>query len=380
MRIIFAGGGTGGHIYPAVAIAKEIIERDKDVEVLFVGTEKGLENTIIPMEGFQFKKIKVRGFSRKINFENVIAVKEVLLSFIDAYKIIGDFKPDIVVGTGGYVCGSLLLTASLMGIPTLIHEQNAFPGITNRILSRFVDKIALTFPEASRYLPQREKIRVTGNPLRSDITKISSIDGKSAFSFDINIPLILIAGGSRGAKKINESSLILAKECLDKKQYQILHMTGETQYDDVLKAYGDLGISFDTTYLKVMPYIHNMSYALAAADLIISRCGAGLISEITALGKPSILIPYPYAADNHQEYNARALEKSGAANVILERDLNQQMLLSEVKNLFQNYNYMEEMAMQSKKLGKPNATVEIVEMINELLKRKNEKVYSSVEK
>lgn len=370
MKIIFAGGGTGGHIYPAVAIAKEVIERNSDVGVLFIGTEKGLENKIIPVEGFPFRKIKVRGFSRKISFENIIAIKEVMISFIDANKIIRDFKPDIVVGTGGYVCGSMLLTASLMGIPTLIHEQNAFPGVTNRILSRFVDKIALTFPEASKYLSQQEKIRVTGNPLRSDITKISSAEGKKYFGFDISIPLLFIVGGSRGAKKINESSMMLAKECLDKKEYQILHMTGETQYDDVLQAYEDLGISLDTKYLKVMPYIHDMSHALAAADLVISRCGAGLISEITALGKPSILIPYPYAAGNHQEYNARALEKSGAANVILERDLNQQMLLSEVKNLFQNPDYMKKMSIQSKKLGKPNATREIVEMINELFEKK----------
>ncbi len=374
MRIIFAGGGTGGHIYPAIAIAKEIIGRNNDVDVLFVGTEKGLENRIIPLEGFPFKKIKVRGFSRKISFKNIIAIKEVLLSFIDAYKIISNFKPDIVVGTGGYVCSSVVLTASLMGIPTLIHEQNAFPGITNRILSRFVDKIALTFPEASKYLTQQEKIRVTGNPLRNDITKISSIDGKSVFGFDINIPLILIVGGSRGAKKINESSLLLAKECLNKKEYQILHMTGETQYGDVSKTYGDLGISLDTKYLKVMPYIHDMSHALAASDLIISRCGAGLISEITALGKPSILIPYPFASDNHQEYNARALEKFGAANVILERDLNQQVLLSEVKNLFQNPNYMAEMSQQSKKLGKPNAAREIADIVNELLNKKGNKV------
>lgn len=369
MKIILAGGGTGGHVYPAIAIAKGITKRYKDVDILFIGTQNGLENKIIPLEGFSFKKIKVRGFSRKLSFENIIAVKEVLFSFFDVYRIIKNFKPDIVIGTGGYVCGSVLMTASLMSIPTLIHEQNAYPGVTNRILSRFVDRIALTFEEASNYLSHQKKIKITGNPLRSDITKINIKEGKEAFGFNEKIPLIFIVGGSRGAKSINESSQLLAKECFEKKEYQILHMTGDTQYDATMLMYKELGISSDSEYIKVIPYIHNMPYALAGADLIISRCGAGLISEITALGKPCILIPYPYASDNHQEFNARALEKYGAANVILEKDLNNKVLLSEVRYLLNNPNDMKKMSAQSKKLGKPHATVEIVEMINELLKK-----------
>lgn len=369
MKIILAGGGTGGHVYPAIAIAKGITKRYKDVDILFIGTQNGLENKIIPLEGFSFKKIKVRGFSRKLSFENIIAVKEVLFSFFDVYRIIKNFKPDIVIGTGGYVCGSVLMTASLMSIPTLIHEQNAYPGVTNRILSRFVDRIALTFEEASNYLSHQKKIKITGNPLRSDITKINIKEGKEAFGFNEKIPLIFIVGGSRGAKSINESSQLLAKECFEKKEYQVLHMTGDTQYDATMLMYKELGISSDSEYIKVIPYIHNMPYALAGADLIISRCGAGLISEITALGKPCILIPYPYASDNHQEFNARALEKYGAANVILEKDLNNKVLLSEVRYLLNNPNDMKKMSAQSKKLGKPHATVEIVEMINELLKK-----------
>lgn len=370
MRVIFSGGGTGGHIYPAIAIANEIKKEYKDASILFIGTEKGLENTIIPREGFRLKKIVVRGFSRKVNFENVIAIKELLFSFFYVYKIIKDFKPDIVVGTGGYVCASTLLMASIMGIPTLIHEQNAFPGITNKILSRFVDKIALTFSEASDYLNQKEKIVVTGNPLRDDLIKKKKAEGREVFGFNNDQYLVFIVGGSRGAKNINESSLLLAKDCVEKNEYQVLHMTGESQYEAVLNLYKQNDIPIDSKHLKVMPYIYKMSDALVAADLIISRCGAGLISEITALGKPSILIPYPYASDNHQEYNARVLEEHGAANVILERDLNQEVLLFEVKNLLKNNNSMNHMAIKSKSMGKPCSNKEILKIIKGLYNSK----------
>lgn len=367
MRAILTGGGTGGHIYPAVSIARGILEKYKDAEILFVGTEKGMENSIVPREGFPFRTIKVRGFLRKLTFQNVIAIKENMVSFLECRKIIKEFKPDIVIGTGGYVSGTMVMTAALMGIPTMIHEQNAFPGVTNRILSRYVDKIALTFPEASDYFRYKEKITVTGNPLRGEITKITKQEGMKAFGFDANKPLVLIVGGSRGAKKINESSMHIAEECEKKREFQLLHMTGESQYKAVIELYNKKDIPHDTSYLRVMPYIHNAPYAYAGADLLISRCGAGLISEITALGKPSILIPYPYATDNHQEYNARALEKSNAAIVILESELDENILLDKVKYLLDNRNKMREMSINSKRMGKPNATSAIVEIVEGLL-------------
>ena len=369
MRVILAGGGTGGHIYPAIAIAKGIEEKYEDANILFVGTDKGMERTIVPHEGYPLRKIKVRGFTRKPSFDNLIALKESLLSMIECLKIIKEFKPDIVIGTGGYVCGTMLLTATLSGIPTLIHEQNAFPGITNRILSRFVDRIALTFPEASDYFRNKDKIVVTGNPLRKEFKKVTKEQGMKAFDFDINYPLLLVVGGSRGAKKINESCIFLAEECVKKREFQMLHMTGESQYEQVMELYRQRNIPTDTPFLKVMPYIHNAPYAYAAADLLISRCGAGLISEITVLGKPSILIPYPYATDNHQEYNARALEKYNAAIVILESELDEYVLLQKVKYLFGNKDKMKEMANNSKKLGKPDATLSIINIIEELLYR-----------
>lgn len=370
MRVILSGGGTGGHIYPAVSIAKEIKKQHKTAEILFIGTERGLESSIVPKEGFKLIKIKVRGFRRKLSFENITAVAESFIGLFSVSRIIRDFKPDIVIGTGGYVCGSVLLAASLMNIPTLIHEQNAFPGITNKILSRLVDIIAVNFEEAKKYFPKNDKVIVTGNPIRSSMLSISKEEGLKEFGFDRGLPVIFVVGGSRGAKKLNESVMLLAKHCVGKKNFQMLHMTGETQYDDILKKYAGEKIPLDTGYLKVMPYIYNMPHALAASDIVISRCGASTLSEITALGKPSILIPYPYATDNHQEYNARALEKHGAAIVILDRDLNAEILYNEIADMLNKQERISKMAARSKELGRTDAAYSIVKAVERLVQNK----------
>ncbi|MGE5632999.1 MAG: undecaprenyldiphospho-muramoylpentapeptide beta-N-acetylglucosaminyltransferase [Caulobacteraceae bacterium] len=370
-KVILSGGGTGGHIYPAVSIAKEIKKRYKDVDILFIGTEKGLENSIVPKEGFNLKNIKVRGFERRLSFANVIAVKESVVSLFSVAKVIRSFKPDIVIGTGGYVCGSVLLAAALLNIPTLIHEQNAFPGVTNKILSRMADVVALNFKEASKYFPNNNKIIVTGNPIRSDILNATKEAGLREFGFTRDLPVVFVVGGSRGAKKINESVLPIAKYCTSGKSFQMLHMTGQSQYESVLESYKKEGIPTGTSLLKVVPYLHNMPQALAASDIIISRCGASTLSEITALGKPSILIPFPYATDNHQEYNARALEKNGAAVVILERDLNDNILFSEVMNMLQNPDKTKKMAVKSKEFGKTDAAEIIVDEAKKLVQKKH---------
>lgn len=370
MRVILSGGGTGGHIYPAVSIAKEIKKQYKYAEILFIGTERGLESSIVPKEGFNLLKIKVRGFERKLSLGNVLAVKESFISLFKVSKIIRDFKPDIVIGTGGYVCGSVLLAASLMNIPTIIHEQNAFPGVTNKILARLVDIIAVNFSEAEKYFPQNNKVIVTGNPIRSDMLSISREEGLKAFGFSKELPVVFVVGGSRGAKRLNESVLLLAKHCTSSKSFQMLHMTGETQYADIVQRYRGEGIDLDSKYLKVVPYLYNMPHALAAGDIIISRCGASTLSEITALGKPSILIPYPYATDNHQEYNARALEKNGAAVVILERDLNEELLYSEVADMLNKSEKVNYMKAKSKALGRVDAAYVIAKAAEGLVQKK----------
>lgn len=370
VRVILSGGGTGGHIYPAVSIAKEIKKQYQNAEILFIGTERGLESSIVPKEGFDLFKIRVRGFERKLSLGNIAAVKESFTSLIRVSKKIKEFKPDIVIGTGGYVCGSVLLAAALMNVPTLIHEQNAFPGVTNKILARLVDVIAVNFSEAKKYFPNNNKVIVTGNPIRSDMLCISREEGLKEFGFDRALPVVFVVGGSRGAKKLNESVLLLARQAAERKSFQMLHMTGETQYEDILNKCNERGIALDTGYLKVVPYLHNMPYALAAADIMISRCGASTLSEITALGKPSILIPYPYATDNHQEYNARALEKNGAAVVILERDLNEELLYNEVTDMLNKPGKVEQMKVRSRELGRTDAAYVIVKAAAGLLKKK----------
>lgn len=370
MRVILSGGGTGGHIYPAVSIAKEIKKQYRNAELLFIGTERGLESSIVPKEGFNLLTIKVRGFERRLSLGNVSAVKESFVSLFKVSKIIRNFKPDIVIGTGGYVCGSVLLAAALMNVPTLIHEQNAFPGVTNKILARLVDVIAVNFSEAKKYFPKSNKVIVTGNPIRSNILSISKDEGLKEFGFSRELPVVFVVGGSRGAKRLNESVLLMAKHCVMEQSFQMLHMTGETQYEDIMEKYRSEDIDVKGEYLKAMPYLYNMPYALAASDIIISRCGASTLSEITSLGKPSILIPYPYATDNHQEYNARALEKNGAAIVILERDLNEDILYSEVDDMLNKPEKTNQMSKKSKELGRTDAAYMIVKAAEELVRKR----------
>ena len=367
MRAILTGGGTGGHIYPAVSIAREIQRRYKNAEIIFVGTKKGLEYKIIPKEGFELKTIKVRGFERKFSVKNLIAIKEAAISISKARKIIKDFKPDIVIGTGGYVCGTVILAAALMGIPTIIHESNAFAGMTNKILYRFVDKIALNFEEAAKHFRNSKKVVVTGNPIRADIFDITKHEGRLKLGFDENMPLVLVTGGSRGARKINQSIMSFAEECSKSGKYQLLHMTGDTQYDSVLQSYKERNMETYSSNIKVVPYLYNMPYALAACDIVIGRCGAMTLSEITALGKPSILIPLPSAADNHQEYNGRALEKKGAAIVILEKNLSEERLKNTVLGLLDNKENLEQTALNSEKIGIKDATGKIGDIISKLI-------------
>lgn len=370
MKAIVTGGGTGGHIYPAVSIAKEIKRRYQDAEIIFVGTEKGLESKIVPQEGFVLKTIKVRGFERRLTMKNALAIKEAAFSLGAVKKIIKEFKPDIVIGTGGYVCGTVMLTAALMGIPTMIHESNAFAGMTNKLLARFMDVVALNFEEAAKYFKSSRKLVITGNPIRKDMLHITKQQGLSELSLLENIPLIFVTGGSRGARSINQNVLELADYCARTGKLQLLHMTGDTQYNAVLQSYKQRNIPIDSKYIKIVPYLHNMPYALAAADLLICRCGAMTLSELTALGKPSVLIPFPHSADNHQEYNARAMENKGAALLMLEKELTPEKLSHTVIQLMEDKERLEAMRQNSRKLGVCNADEKIGDLIAELLKKK----------
>ena len=373
MRIIISGGGTGGHIYPAITIAREVAKLAKHCEILFVGTKQGLEADIIPKEGFAFATIEVRGLERRISWQNVRTLFTTIGSVWDSVRIIKKFQPDVVIGTGGYVCGPVLLAASWLKIPTIIQEQNVIPGITNKILSRFVDKIALGYQEAAAYFTKcrPEKLVVTGNPIRPEIMAAAREDGLAELGLAPDKLTVLVVGGSRGARSINTAMSAVIRQFSGNPHIQILHVTGQSEYNSIVGKGQQAGIELSAAgNIIIKPYLYNMPAALAAADLAIFRAGAVGLAELTARGIPAILIPYPYAAENHQEFNARALEKQGAAKVILDKELTDSKLIDTIRSLLNNPEELASMARKSKELGCPQAAETIARLALSLKNRK----------
>lgn len=365
MKYLISGGGTGGHIYPALAIANEIKKRDKDAEILYIGTKNGLEAELVPKAGFNFETVRVMGLSRKIDKEFFIALKELFIGLKESRKIIKQFNPDIVIGTGGYVSGPIVLLGSLMGKKTLIHEQNAYPGITNKILGRFVDIIAVTFEEALSYFKKKDKIIVTGNPIRSEMLNIDKNEAYEKLNLDSNKKVILSFGGSGGQLKLNDAILdLFINENLDDVQW--LHITGKRLYDDFNKKLEGYENKISEN-IKILPYLYEMPEAMNVADIIIASSGAITLAEISAIGAASILVPKSYTAENHQEYNARAFEKSKASVVILEKELNKDNLKSNIDNILYNDKVLKEMKENSKKMGNTKATSLIVDKVFDLI-------------
>ena len=367
MKIIFSGGGTGGHIYPALTLIDTVKKKLPDAEVLYVGTEQGLESDIVPKTGINFVALDLEGgFERRFTLENFKRAANALLSVQKAKKIVADFKPDVAVGTGGYVCGPILLAASLMKVPTLIQEQNAVAGITNKILSKFAKKIAVGSELALKNFPA-EKTVYTGNPIRAEVLQAKKVDGLAEFNFTADLPVVLISGGSRGARSINQAMTEILLTA-DKFNAQFLHVTGKTEFDSVTQKLKDAKFNFDNPKIKIVPYLYNMPCAMAMADLAIFRAGATGLAELTARGIPSILIPYPFAAENHQEFNAKALVKVGAAKMILNKDLSAKILSAELEELLNNPDALKKMSQASLSLGKPQAADEIADLILDLAK------------
>ncbi len=369
MRILFAGGGTAGHINPAVAVANYIKQQDADSEFLFIGTENGMEKTLIPKQGYDIKFIKIHGFERKISFRNVKTVAEIFEGIKCAKKIIKEFRPDVVMGTGGYVTGPVLFAAAMMKIPTIIHEANAFPGVTIRILSRFVDVVALSMIDAKKFLPEKCRVELTGNPVRPSILAENQFSAKRKLGLG-DEKVILIFGGSLGAQRINDVAVDWISSIAKEEKYQIIMSTGKNnQFEHVMSRFKENGINpEDHPCLRVSEYIYDMDLALNAADLIIARSG-GSVSEMTALGKAAILIPSPYVAGNHQEHNARAVERSGGAIVICEEELSAQKLSESIEYILGDEKVLSEMSRNSKKIGTPDATDKIYKIIKEISKK-----------
>jgi UDP-N-acetylglucosamine--N-acetylmuramyl-(pentapeptide) pyrophosphoryl-undecaprenol N-acetylglucosamine transferase len=353
MKIIIAAGGTGGHIYPGIAVAKEVLRRDEKSDVLFVGTARGLETKIVPDNGFQLSLINSAGL-KNVGFVGKLKGLFILpKSFLEARTIIKEFKPDVVVGAGGYVSGPVLMMAALMRFPTLVMDSNALPGFTNRQLARFVDKAALTFEESLKYFGNKGV--VTGNPVRQEFFDIApKMRGEK-----VNL---LIFGGSQGARAIN-NAMADALVILPKDKLQITHQTGESDFEKIKEIYS----RSDFQGSDVRPYISNMVEEFATADLVICRAGATTCAELSAAGKAGIMIPLPTAADDHQRKNAEALEKSGAAKMILQRDLNGESLANEILDLINSPEKISAMESAARKLARKDAAEITVNLIESLV-------------
>ncbi len=349
MKILFAGGGTAGHINPALAVAGYIKEKHPDAEIYYIGTANKLEARLVPEKGYNFNTIDVMGFSRSLSpaglIKNVNAVKKAAEASAKCKKLLKEINPDVVMGTGGYVSGPVLKAAQKMGFKTAIHEQNAFPGVTTKMLATGADTVMLAMPEAEKYLKLKKKPVVTGNPIRLELLNTTREEARAKLGLD-NRPLILSFGGSLGAEKINEAVTELIKWHNGSGKFYHIHATGKFGFEDMQNALKDINLSKE---IDVREYINDMNVCMAAADLVICRAGAITLGELGACGKPSILIPSPYVAENHQFHNAMTLKKAGAAEILEEKDLNGDSLIKLVEVMIENKPKLEKMSKAAQK-------------------------------
>ncbi len=363
MRVVVSGGGTGGHIYPALALINRLKERDLIDEILYVGTETGLEEKIVKENGIPFKTIKIQGFKRKLSLENIKTVNLFISSISKSKKILKEFKPDIVIGTGGYVSSAIVYAAHLMHIPTIIHEQNTIAGVTNKFLGHFVNNIAIAFEEARSQFSEKKKIVFTGNPRAQEVVSIKKNNRLEDFNLNPQEPTVLVFGGSRGATPIN-NSFVQDFDKFSDANYQVLFVTGNAHFANVSEILGDKMDRYHN--ISVVPYIENMPEILPDIQLIVGRSGATSIAEITALGIPAIFIPSPYVTHDHQTVNAQSVAKNGAAVVLKEPDLNAQSLFDSVNRIMTDESKQKEMSEKSKEIGVPDASDRLIDLMKKL--------------
>lgn len=369
MKYLISGGGTGGHINPGLAIAKEILKNEPDAEILFVGTKNGLEGKLVPREGFNIQYIEVSGFKRKLSMDTFKTIARLVKSFGAIGKILKEFKPDAVIGTGGYVCGPVVISAALKRIPTVIHEQNAFPGVTNKILSHSVDAVAISFEEARERFKGKAKISLTGNPVRAELFSQDRTEARSKLNIPSDKPLVVVFGGSLGAEYLNQCVRDMINFHAKEISYHLILATGMKHYDGVMS---EIKVPLPPN-IRIEPYLYNMGEVLAAADLAVCRGGAITVSELSALGVPAILVPSPYVAENHQEHNARALEHKGAAVVILQSQLTSEILHGQIQMLISNKDLRNKMAADARKAGIKDASASIYGLLKDTMRSKSSK-------
>jgi UDP-N-acetylglucosamine--N-acetylmuramyl-(pentapeptide) pyrophosphoryl-undecaprenol N-acetylglucosamine transferase len=366
-KIIFAGGGTGGHVYPALACIETLQTKGK-FEVLYVGGYQGIENKIIPEYDYRFKKIWISGFQRSLTLKNILFPFKLIISLLQSVLILMKFKPAVVVGTGGYVSGPVVYSASKMGIPTLIQEQDTFPGVTTRILSKYCDIVCVPYEEV---IPLLSKVKgavvVTGVPIRHSLQLPDKEVALKEWDFRASMPVILIFGGSQGAQPLNLAVNNIYGKIAKKFQVQLLWQTGDKNYEEIRKW----PVAANSGVL-IKNYIHSMEKAYAAADLIISRAGAISLAELSKVQKPCILVPYPYSAAQHQEKNAETIAKLGAAIVVKEGEGFEERLLNTMDKVLSDPQLAADMGRKWKAIYKPQASKKIVAEIIKLMAEKDD--------
>jgi len=371
MRVIIAAAGTGGHINPGIAIANKIKEEEPNSEIIFIGTSRGLENDLVPRAGYELKTIEAYGFSKSISIENIKKMYKTFKGYGEAKKIIKEFKPDVVIGTGGYICGATIMSANKLNIPTVLHESNAFPGKAVKMLAKKTNTILVSFEDTIDRIKKANKIVYTGTPIKY-VKKDYSQNEKASIIKRIGLsedkPLVLVFGGSQGAQSINEAIIGIIKSNLNK-NYQIMWASGPKQYDiikeDLSKDKIDINNIKNT---KIVPYIYNMEEIMNISDVIVARSGAMTVTEISNLGKPSILIPLPNVSGDHQLYNAKVLEKINATKIILNKDLTTDKLNLQIENIINYPQLMKQMGKNAIKVAVKDVENKIYEEIKKTVK------------
>jgi UDP-N-acetylglucosamine--N-acetylmuramyl-(pentapeptide) pyrophosphoryl-undecaprenol N-acetylglucosamine transferase len=344
-RFLFAGGGTGGHLYPAIAVADEIKRLKPESEIIFVGTKSKIEGRIIPKLGYGFKPIWIKGFARKFNLENLLFPLKLFVSLVQSLFISFRFKPRVAIGSGGYVAGPAIWGASVLGAKVILMESNSYPGVTTRLLERYADEVHITFDDSRKYLRKIEKIKLTGNPVRKELGTSTKEEAKKSFGLDANKFTVLVLGGSLGAASINNAIANCVEE-LEKKSLQIIWQTGKNYY----QSYKNINLDS----VKILDFIEDMNKAYSACDLLVARAGATTIAELSVLGIPSILIPSPHVAENHQYYNAKSLADNNSAVLIKDSDV-QEVLLDKILEVVYDKYLLKSLSENAKKCSKPDA-------------------------
>ena len=371
MKVIIAAAGTAGHINPGLAIANKIKKEQKDSEIVFIGTTRGLENDLVPRAGYELKTIDAYGLSKEISIENFKKMYKTLKGFGEAKKIIKEFKPDIVIGTGGYICGATITAAHSLKIPTLLHESNAFPGKAVKMLAKKTNTILVSFKDALPRIKNCKNVVFTGTPVKIKKQNYSS-EEKNRIVNEVGLKtdkaIVLIFGGSQGAKKINDTIVDIIKN-KQNKDYQMIWATGPKQFDIIKEELENLSLNINNIpNMKIIPYIYNMEELMNVVDLIVARSGAMTITEISNLGKPSILVPLPNVSHNHQLYNAKALESVGAARIILNDEINGEKLNKTIEEIVLNKEEIRKMGENALKISAVDAEDKIYDEIKKLVK------------